>query len=430
MQAPHPELSRTSPDLVVYVPHRTDQHDLDNEHFLVFPAPKSDDLIAIWTQGDAEGSLYQHIALARSSDGGITWTEPITLAGPDGDDGLIASWAFPVVSRTGRIYCFYNKFTGVIDCHRAMTGLMMSLYSDDDGHTWQDGGEIPIPRGPLEHPDPAIPCNWIVWQNPVRDSKGRWLASMTRHMSTAIRPQPMGPWQGFSQCEFIRFDNLDEGVHPQDLVLTWLPEGGNGVRVQHPDRDDVELSLCEEPSLVLLPDKRLFCTMRTMTGYVYYSVSEDDGATWRTPEPLRYEDGGEKVKQPIVCCPVYALADGRYILVYHNNDGTAGGGKGPGDSNFNRRPAYIAVGEYRPDAHQPIWFGQPIFFCDSDGVAIGPAKNGDTLFEMPFRVEVVTYTSFTEQHGRRILWYPDRKYFLLGRYLTDAWLAQSRPKKA
>lgn len=424
------ELQRTHPDKIVYVPHREDLRDLDNEHFLVFHAPKSSDLIAIWTQGDAESGRYQHVACSRSADGGETWTEPVTLAGPDGDDGRIASWAFPVVSRTGRIYCFYNRFTGIIDTHRAETSLMMSLFSDDDGHTWQDGGEIAMQRSPLDHPDPSVPPNWIVWQKPVRDSQGRWLASMTRHMSAAIRPKPAGPWQGFSQCEFIRFDNLDEGVHPQDLKLSWLPLGGKGLRVQHPARTDVELSLCQEPSLVLLPDKRLFCTMRTMTGRVYYSVSEDDGETWRVPEVLCYEDGGDEVLQPIVCCPVYALSDGRYILVYHNNDGTAGGGRGPWDSDRNRRPAYIAVGEFRPNAHQPIWFGKPIFFCDSDGVAVGPAQNGDNRFERPFRVEVATYTSYTEHNGQRVLWYPDRKFFLLGRILTDAWLAQSVPRQA
>jgi hypothetical protein len=34
--------------------------------------------------------------------------------------------------------------------------------------------------------------------------------------------------------------------------------------------------------------------------------------------------------------------------------------------------------------------------------------------------EIATYTSLTEWRGRRTLWYPDRKHFLLGKYLTDA----------
>jgi len=423
------ELFRTKPDLVVYHPHRADANDVDNEHFLVFFAPKSNDLIAIWTQGNAEGSQYQHIACARSRDDGKTWSEPITIDGPCGDDGMIASWAFPVVSKTGRIYCIFNKHIGMIDCHRAETGVMRCKYSDDDGVTWLDGADLPIPRSTMDHPDETIPPNWIVWQKPIRDSKGRWFVGVTRHKSAATRPAMTGGWQGFDQCEFIRFDNADEGVHPKDLKLTWLAQGENGLRVNNPERTDVDLSICEEPSLVLLPDNRLFCSMRTMTGRIYYSVSADDGETWTKPEVMRYSDGGEEVLQPIVCCPIYALSDGRFILLYHNNDGHAGGGKGPGDSDKNRRPAYVALGEYRPNAHQPIWFGKPVFFCDSDGVTLGPAQNGDNMKAMPFRVEVATYTSFTERSGVRILWYPDRKYYLLGRYITDDYMSGSKPKE-
>ena len=37
--------------------------------------------------------------------------------------------------------------------------------------------------------------------------------------------------------------------------------------------------------------------------------------------------------------------------------------------------------------------------------------------------EIATYTSFTEFKGRRTLWYPDRKYYLLGKHITDELLA-------
>lgn len=186
-----------------------------------------------------------------------------------------------------------------------------------------------------------------------------------------------------------------------------------------PARNFPQISVCQEPSLVLLPDGRLFCTMRTMTGYIWYSVSDDDGATWRAPEVLRYRDGGEPVPQPIAPCPVYSLDDGRFLLVYHNNDGRFG----PYDqfkehwdcnqANFNRRPAFIALGEYRPDAHQPVWFSQPLQVADTDGIPVGPKNTA----------EVATYTSLTEHRGQRVLWYPDRKYFLLGKYISDEMLA-------
>jgi len=36
--------------------------------------------------------------------------------------------------------------------------------------------------------------------------------------------------------------------------------------------------------------------------------------------------------------------------------------------------------------------------------------------------EIATYPSLTDYKGRRVLWYPDRKYYLLGKYVTDEWL--------
>lgn len=421
------EWKRTNPDIAVYLPSEPQGKDADNEHFLVVEAPYDNHLLAVWTRAEAEGGHNQHIALARSEDGGKTWGEPVILAGPENDNDQIASWGFPVVSRTGRCYCFYNKFTGVVDTHRQMTGWMRCVYSDDNGYTWKDGGVIPFGRSSFDHPDPDIPPNWIVWQKPIRDSLGRQIVGFTRHKSKAVRKKPKGgSWLAQdTQSEFMRFDNIDEGPDPQHIRITWLPENGEGLRVPMPGIKD--FSLAQEPSLALLPDGRLFCVMRTLTGRIWYSVSDVDGATWTGPEVLRYKDGGEEVLQPVAPCPVYALKDGRFLLLFHNNDGTAGGGTWPGDSNKNRTPAFLAVGEYREEAHQPIWFSKPKQFGDSAGIALGPSQNGLNKLDKPFRVEVATYTSLTEQNGKRILWYPDRKHFLLGRYITDEWLEELRP---
>ena len=37
--------------------------------------------------------------------------------------------------------------------------------------------------------------------------------------------------------------------------------------------------------------------------------------------------------------------------------------------------------------------------------------------------EIATYSSFTIYKGKQILWYPDRKYYLLGKYITDELVA-------
>lgn len=414
------EIQRTRPDFIVYAPQREatrdrlDTHDNGNEHFLVFESPGGD-LLALWTQSSYEGAKDHRIVIARSRDGGESWSSPRRIVGPDRPGaGHMASWGFPIPSATGRLYVFWNQYHGIDDVIHQFTGTMDCCYSDDDGETWSQPVTVPMPRSVMDHPDRSVPSNWIVWQRPMRDTHGRWMTGFTRWTSRAVAPPPPDPkfWGALdSRCEFMRFDNIDEGVAPEDLRLTWFHCGTGGIQVPY-SREFPYVSVAQEPSWVTLPDGRLFTTMRTFAGAIYYSVSEDDGKTWRLAEPLRREDGGEVLKQSLCCCPIYPLSDGRYLLIYHNNDGHAHG-YGPKDTMHNRRPAYYAVGTWDPHGRQPIRFSDTRFLMDNDGVPLGPLG----------RLDLAVYTSFTEHAGRRVLWYPDRKFFLLGKIITDAMLA-------
>ena len=83
--------------------------DTGNEHFLVFDGPDGS-LMTVWTQSSAEAQPDQHIAFSRSTDEGVTWAKPRIIAGPKrAGAGPIASWAYPLVSTSGRIYVLYTE---------------------------------------------------------------------------------------------------------------------------------------------------------------------------------------------------------------------------------------------------------------------------------------------------------------------------------
>ncbi len=405
---------RTNPDFVVYLPRSRSGPDGYADHFLVNYTPGGD-LLAMWTQSSVEGSFDTRVVFSRSEDEGHSWSAPELLVGARTAQEMPAYFGVPVISATGRIYCFYKIDIGFSAGGFRLAGAFRCHYSDDDGRTWQEGGvDIPVRRTRFDHPDPKVPCNFIIWQNPIRDAKNRPLAGFSRSSSPYVFPLAKDGIHGDVQCEMMRFDNIDEGPEAADIQITWLPEAEGTLRVPSPIEPQRSrgYSIFYEPSIVVLPDERLFLKGSTETGRIWYSISDDHGATWRQPEVMRSRDRGAEMLHPAAPAPLYALEDGRFLLLFHNHDGYSYGAHGPRDVN-SRRPLFMAVGEFRPDAYQPIWFSEAKMLCDTECVGVGPEE----------LIWLAMYSSLTEREGRRILWYPDRKHFLLGRYITNEMLA-------
>jgi hypothetical protein len=406
------EIKRTKPDYVVYRPKSLDGStgDTGNEHFLVFDGPDGS-LMAVWTQSTVEGHGDHRIVFSRSDDEGETWTDPVRIAGPAvKGECHQASWGFPLVSRSGRIYVLWNQHQGLVDFHHQMTGTMDGCYSDDNGATWSEPQTVPMPKSIYDDPDPAMQGNWIVWQKPERLAGDTYYVGYTRWLSPKVRrPLDTFPdgrvrgWSTDSLIEFMRFDNIDDDPAVKDLAVSYRAWGNDALRV--PYFLDPLNTVAQEPSIVRLPDDRLFCVMRTMTGYIWYSVSGDQGETWCSPRPLLRRDHGPVIEEPICCCPIYPLAEeGRYFLLHHLRRDRLQ----YDDSWSNRWPAYIAVGEFRPDAEQPVWFSESRELMTHDGVGIGPKQ----------RTDLGVYPSVTNRNGQTVLWHPDRKFFLLGKKIT------------
>jgi len=415
------ELQRSRPDYIAFVPGSLDgsTHDNHNEHFLVFESPRGP-LMAVWTQSLTTPGPRNRIVFSRSDDDGVTWAPPTHVAGPrhPDDPANMASWGFPLVSRRGRIYVVYNQNQGTQGWIRMHTGTMDAVYSDDDGKTWSAPQTIPMPRSPYDDPTGRTPAEWIVWQVPMRDKKGGWFVGYTHWLHPAVaRIRKVEAWtQIESVVEFMRFENVDDHPEPRDLRVRYSAWGDQALRV--PYYRDPLTSIAQEPSIVRLPDDRLFCVMRTNSGCIWYSTSADDGETWCNPRPLLRRDHGLPILQPVGCCPIYQLADGRYVLLHHNNPGDRD--SKPENTAEPRRPAFIALGEFRPHADQPIWFSPSKQLMDTEGytvqgVRVESRKQG--------QVGIGLYSSFTTRGGNNVLWHADRKCFLVGKRITPEFLA-------
>lgn len=412
------EIGRTRPDYVVYAPKKADGSEFDagNEQLMVFDGPGGM-LMAVWTQSSYESAGDHRIMFSRSADAGRSWTPPRMLAGAPrpGAAEKQASWGIPLVSKSGRIYVIYNQYTGVIDYHHQMTGTMCGVYSDDGGDSWSAPGELASPRSRrYDHPDRGVPPNWIVWQRPDRDDTGCYYVGLTRWVSpqVAARVETEQPAFHNAECvaEFLRFLNVDDDPEIADLSYRLINADDRALRI--PYWSAPEVSVCQEPSVVLLPDGRYFAAMRSMTGYIWYSVSAD-GDRWCPPRPLRRSDYGDVIRAPLCCTPIYRLRDGRYILIHQDNNAGIGVRTPPAVTPESRHPACIALGEFRPDADQPIFFSASKPFMDNDGVKLGPLQ----------RLDCGVYPSMTYTGGCDVLWHPDRKFFLLGKRIDAAVLA-------
>jgi hypothetical protein len=417
---------RTDPDYVAYRPESPMDPDARNEAFLVVPTP-ADTFVGVWTQGAIGDESNQRVVAARSTDCGETWSDPVVVAGPgeDESDG-IASWGIPLVAPDTqpdgghRIYCFYNKNVGTVDGRVDTTGRLRYRYSDDDGRTWSDTAhEFEIAPAAFSHPDSSVPPNWVAYQPPVETSDGAALLGFMHWASETYYPDHEGRerrslgvstlFNTHSEVRFLRFENVFTATDPEDLRATTWPNDQHGLQVPHPDRPGA--SFAQEPAIQPLSDGRLICLMRTLTGSVYFALSDDHGRSWDTPRPLCYDpfDIQRPLQNPVAPAPIYRLPDGRYFVVFYNNDGTASGATGAEDMQRTRRPAWYAIGEEVDHPTHPLQFDTPKILMDNDGSPIGSVE----------RTEVATHPSFFVHKDTAYFWYPDRKHFLLGKDLTD-----------
>ena len=113
-------------------------------------------------------------------------------------------------------------------------------------------------------------------------------------------------------------------------------------------------------------------------------------------------DGGTEYLHPRSPCPIYdwkgpEAASGYYFALVHNTFDFNGK-----NEYQTRGPLYLIAGKFNPDAEQPIEFAPMKLFTGR--------PEGNSF-----------YTSLTIIDGKTVLWFPDKKFYLLGRIIGKEW---------
>lgn len=388
----------TLPDIYTFIPDSELSPLGTSQHYLMVQL-KSGRWFGVWTNGWQEGATNQSVVCHWSDNEGKTWSSRRLIDGPS-ISSYVASWGFPIyIENLNRIYVFYQQDNGERIYH---TGNLVFRFSSDEGETWSKVYTVNYPRGEYNPSDTTQLPSWWVFQAP-QIIDGKYMVGV----SDILMKKPEVMYS--TEARFLIFENILSEKDPTNIIVSARPTYGPGLRVYWSDNDRSRSS-SQEPSFVQLSNGILFCTMRTAKGYLYYAISNDKGFTWSRTRPLLYEDK-DTVLNPVASCPIYPLDKGRYILIYNNNRGDANGGKYSYDLLLNRTPSFYSIGEENlSDSVQPIKFSKAKILMENFVRPYGPQK----------RTEVATYPSFTTHSDFHILWYPDRKHFLLGKRISKS----------
>jgi hypothetical protein len=385
--------------------------------------------LSTWGQGYSEGHPQERIVFSLSSDTGRTWTPPAPVVESRPEKEERAAYGIPfVVPETDRVYVFFFV-TALTDgpvwvvegvhrpgCRRRPehgSGRLYFVFSDDRGANWSRRVEVPLPNREVN----VIPGRVHGWVNhpPVVTAAGDVFFTIS-----SARPNQRC-WQlGCAEVSLVHCVNILEERDPAGLEFELLPEGPRGIRVdarKYLDSpalrrltgffdgwpEDV-VGNFQELTLADLPGGRLLGVGRTYIGSPGFTVSSDRGRTWTPAEALCYRPGGEPIAHPMTMCPVAKTTDGRFVLLFTNNDGTARGARhvwhGGGRT---RNPQWIAVGRAIPgeERNAGLVFGEPMVLAEVEDS--GPT-NLKTGISMP---------QFLEREGRFFVVYNINKEHIL-----------------
>ena len=374
--------------------------------------------LTTWSQGSAEGAPDEYIVFATSHDQGRTWSAPQRIVGWRTEFQERIAYGIPfLVPESERLYLFF-----FID-HRILTGQspvvperngLHVIHSDDRGGTWTQPRQVPVSLPEFSF----APGHAHFWVNHSPALLPSGDVAFTVSLSTYGKR-----WQlGVAEVRTIHCQNILTEADPAKLRFRVFPEGDAGIRVDpakgidspalarliqafDPAQSAAEIAWnFQEMTIVPTADPdRWLGVGRCYLGSPAITVSHDRGRTWAPAEALRFAPDGPPIPHPMTMCPIARLADGRYILFFTNNDGSARNAAHVWDGDgHTRNPQWFAIAREIPGESRNggLLFGTPRLLVDVDDTIDPNLKTG---LSMP---------QFFQDSGRHFVCYNANKEHL------------------
>lgn len=333
------------------------------------------------TGGGKEGDAGQHIVSSFSTDKGMTWSP---MASIEPSTGPEASWVMPLITSSGRIYIFYTYNEENIrevphtnsDVFRKRVdtlGKYKFRFSDDNGNTWSDRYDIPIRITRIDRENNFKGKEILFWAvgKPIIQKNTVYFGFCK--IGFWGSPGGMVTSQGF----FMKSDNILTERDPNKIHFQTLPDGDEGLRAP-------KGPVADETNLVPMNNGSLYCTYRTIDGFMCHAYSHDGGHNWSPPAYATYSPGGKRIKHNRAYCPVWKLNNGKYLLWFNNHGGESTHGKSMSYYQ-GRNPVWISGGIEKKGF---IYWSEPeIFMYDAD------------LKDVKGILQGISYPDFIEENG-------------------------------
>lgn len=273
------------------------------------------DLLATWLSGsDKEPAPDNCVLIARSTDGGSTWTEPRVFI-PSGRNAAHVTNMYRTTDGTlvalGAHWPAEDEYT---------TWYYFRMSSVDNGHTWTE-------------PEPfTLLNNRASLGRRIALDDGAWLFPGTcfqqrdtpLHGSISAIAHVVDEAQAMELADRFPEPNTNKFSRFLHGCIAFRADNDSASMLMPSDRIDNRPLGLIEPSAIQLADGTVVMLMRAeWGGYLWESRSHDGGKSWTPASPT-------EIPNPSSMAQLLRLRDGR-IALFHNPTGGEVGRRGPRD---------------------------------------------------------------------------------------------------